>query len=33
MGEARGLLHRLPVDPELELRPAIERAVRSLAES
>ena len=27
------LLHRLTVDPELDLRPAIERAVRALAES
>jgi DNA-binding transcriptional regulator YbjK len=27
------LLHRLTVDPELEMRPAIERAVRGLAES
>ncbi len=26
------LLHRLTVDPELDLRPAIERAVRALAE-
>lgn len=26
------LLHRLTVDPDLELRPAIERAVRALAE-
>ena len=26
------LLHRLTVDPELELRPAIERAVRALAD-
>jgi DNA-binding transcriptional regulator YbjK len=27
------LLHRLTVDPELDMRPAIERAVRALAES
>jgi hypothetical protein len=27
------LLHRLTVDPELDLRPAIERAVRALAKS
>jgi hypothetical protein len=27
------LLHRLTVDPDLELRPAIERAVRALAAS
>ena len=27
------LLHRLTVDPDLDLRPAIERAVRALAES
>jgi len=27
------LLHRLTVDPELDIRPAIERAVRALAES
>ena len=27
------LLHRLTVDPELDLRPAIQRAVRALAES
>jgi DNA-binding transcriptional regulator YbjK len=27
------LLHRLTVDPQLELRPAIQRAVRALAES
>ncbi len=27
------LLHRLTVDPELDLRPAIERAVRAFAES
>ena len=27
------LLHRLTVDPELDMRPAIERAVRGLAES
>jgi hypothetical protein len=27
------LLHRLTVDPELDLRPAIERAVRALATS
>ncbi|WP_165821105.1 hypothetical protein [Nocardioides gansuensis] len=27
------LLHRLTVDPDLDMRPAIERAVRALAES
>jgi Tetracyclin repressor-like, C-terminal domain len=27
------LLHRLTVDPELDMRPAVERAVRALAES
>lgn len=27
------LLHRLTIDPELEMRPAIERAVRALAQS
>lgn len=27
------LLHRLTVDPELDMRPAIERALRALAES
>jgi hypothetical protein len=27
------LLHRLTVDPALDMRPAIERAVRALAES
>ncbi|MCK0116056.1 TetR family transcriptional regulator [Isoptericola sp. CG 20/1183] len=27
------LLHRLTVDPELDVRPAVERAVRALAES
>jgi AcrR family transcriptional regulator len=27
------LLHRLTVDPDLDLRPAVERAVRALAES
>ena len=33
MGEARGLLQRLTVDTELDLHPAIEPDVRSLAES
>jgi AcrR family transcriptional regulator len=34
MGLADGLLlHRLTVDPELDMRPAIERAVRALAQS
>jgi DNA-binding transcriptional regulator YbjK len=34
MALAEGLLlHRLTVDPELDMRPAIERAVRALAES
>jgi len=27
------LVHRLTVDPELHMRPAIERAVRALAEA
>ena len=34
MGLADGLLlHRLTVDPDLDMRPAIERAVRALADS